>query len=184
MSAESTREDHATFRSWAESVAERWGAPIEDVVDVMNEIAPGVRAMTGGENERRLRALYEQHRRRFDNESEGRPAAWIIIEFDGDVDVQGYTFSFGAHQITHPSDDAIPTIADIATEEGLNMTVKEDEMTMAEHTEFGLQTEFRITCRILDEVYDVTLADVTSAVEKTPDFQTSEVQWDEVSTSQ
>jgi hypothetical protein len=64
------------------------------------------------------------------------------------------------------------------------MTVKEDEMTMAEHTEFGLQTEFRITCRILDEVYDVTLADVTSAVEKTPDFQTSEVQWDEVSTSQ
>ena len=125
-------------------------------------------SMEGVKKELRLKVLYELHLNRWSDGDENPPASWVDVAFPVDGDIQeGFKFSFGAFNVPLGGDEErIETMKAITRDEDLHVEMNEPEFIYTESHRCEPVWALRVTKRILDEVYGVSISEVEWAEEE------------------
>lgn len=159
---------YSSLSEWVEGVANEAGVDQDVVWNISEKLLLEPESLEAMEKQARLKVLYELHLNRWTDSNENPPASWIDIAFPVDEEIQeGFKFSFGAFNVPLDGDEErTEAMKAITREEGLHVEIIEPEFIYTESTQCEPAWALRVTERILDEVYGVSLNDIKWAEEE------------------
>lgn len=159
---------HDSVVDWVSAAAEETGVDEEVLWNVTEKLLLEPESVEGKEKELRLKVLYELHLNRWTNNNDNPPASWIEVAFpvDGEI-LEGFKFSFGAFNVPLEGDEErIEAMKAITRDEGLHVQMNEPEFIYTESMDCDPVWALRVTRRILNEVYGVSVEEVKWAEEE------------------
>jgi hypothetical protein len=159
--------EHETVADWVTATAEETDVAETTLWDIATKLLLEPTATESFETELRLKILYEIHLNRWDG-TDNPPASWVSLTVPTEHGlVDELMFSFGSFNVpVDDIDERIEAMKQLTRDEGIEVEVNDPAVIATRRRECDSLWALRVTQRILNEVYDVTLADVQAAEEE------------------
>ncbi|WP_433629619.1 hypothetical protein [Halomicrococcus sp. NG-SE-24] len=158
---------HDTMFEWVSEVADETSVDEETIWNIAEKLLLEPESMDEMKTEVRLKVLYELHLNRWTDTDDNPPATWVKVNFSSEDEVQQLTFSFGMFELHLPDgEDQMETMKRITREEGIEVEHIDSNHIVTRNVDCDPVWAVRITKRILEEVYGISVSEVTEAEEE------------------
>ncbi|WP_254808449.1 hypothetical protein [Natronosalvus amylolyticus] len=161
------RDDFMTLSEWVDAASENTDIERETLWDIVEEFKPGAGLMTGGEKEVQLLTLLEHHHEKLTAAGDNPgPAPFINVYFPYEGEVESlYQFQWGAYNIVNLNDEREKAFRELIDDEDLEIMIEDKSHITAADYDWTPEEALRVSTRVLNHVFGVSLEDVERAVE-------------------
>lgn len=119
------------------------------------------------EKELRLKVLYEIHLNHLEGHDQDALGSWVNVHFTVEGEKKQLQFSYGQFSVPlHGGDYNAEAMKNITREEDMEVNINDPDVIATRPNDYGSVWALRVTKRILNEVYGVSIGDVTRAEEE------------------
>lgn len=169
--------EHDTMFEWVSEAADETGVDEEILWNIAEKLLLEPESMEHIKKELRLKVLYEIHLNRLEGVDQDALGSWVQINFTVDGEKEQMQFSYGQFSVPlHGGDYDSEAMKKITREEGIEVSLVEEDVIATRPDDRGPVWALRVTKRILNEVYGTSLGNVTWVEEE----GVRELTWEEV----
>ena len=170
-------DEHDTMFEWVSEAVDETGVDEETLWNIAEKLLLEPEPIDHIEKELRLKILYEIHLNRIKNVDQDTIGSWIQINFIVDGVKEKIQFSYGQFSVPlHGGDYDAEAMKKITREEEMDVSINDEDVIATRPDDRGPVWAVRVTRRILNEVYGVSLGDITWVEEE----GVRELTWKEV----
>lgn len=169
--------NHDTLHEWVSHTSDETGVDKGTLWNIAEKLLLEPEPMENIEKELRLKILYEIHLNRLEGIDQDALGSWVKVIFLVNGEKEQMQFSYGQFSVPlHGGDYDADAMKRITREESMEVSISDPDMIATRSDDRDPVWALRVTKRILNEVYGVSLEDVIWAEEE----GCRELTWEEV----